>query len=370
MTGAALLLGLASLAAAPSGRVFLRAVETPLPLALVRDRESGENALAQNAAPGRALALGSAPGESVAPEAAKEAAPLVRVERNSGLVRVTAPGGLLTEYRFSDADRPYFHPLLGPGGREMTRAFPMRDVAGEERDHPHHRSLWFAHGSVNGLDFWLGGENGPRIVATGIDGVVEGPVFGGFTARHEWRSPEGRVVLSDERVFRAFAVPEGAKLFDYAVTLRATHGPVVFGDTKEGTMALRLAETLRLTGAVASGRAVNARGVAGADVWGKRAEWIDYSGTVAGAEVGVAVFDHPSNPRHPTWWHARDYGLLAANPFGVHDFEKAAEGTGDFALASGESARFLYGFYLHAGGPDEARVGAVHRAWAAATAER
>jgi hypothetical protein len=321
--------------------------------------------------------VAAVPGVGRAQNAAPEATPLVRVLKTDTLVRVTLPGGLLTEYRWTDAERPYFYPLLGPGGREMTRAFPMRtERPGEEHDHPHHRSLWFAHGAVNGLDFWAGGpgggeKQGPRIVLTEIRDVVEGTASGGFTARHEWRAPDGRVVLTDERVFRAYAPASGdATLFDYAVTLRATHGDVVFGDTKEGTMAIRLAETLRLKGQVAGGRAINSRGVASADVWGKRAEWIDYSGPVAGAEVGVAVFDHPSNPRHPTYWHARDYGLLAANPFGVHDFEKAPAGTGDFTVRSGESVRFVYGFYLHEGSPVEARLDAVYRAWAEAPVPR
>jgi len=292
--------------------------------------------------------------------------PGVAVTKTDSIVRVEVGGALLTEYRWTDAERPYFWPLLGPGGREMTRAFPMKaDAPNEEHDHPHHRSLWFAHGSVNGLDFWQGGPSGPRIALTAIADVASGAESGGFTARHEWRAPDGRVVMTDERVFRAFAGAGPDRLFEWAITLRASHGDVVLGDTKEGTMALRLAETLRLVGPVAAGRAVNARGVSGADVWGKRAEWVDYSGPVGGAPVGVALFDYPSNPRHPTTWHARDYGLVAANPFGLHDFEKSPPGTGDMKMKAGEEARFVYGFWLHEGAPDAARIDSAYRAWAA-----
>jgi hypothetical protein len=124
--------------------------------------------------------------------------------------------------------------------------------------------------------------------------------------------------------------------------LTATERGIVFGDTKEGTFALRLHPNLRLRGAVAKGAASNREGLAGAAVWGKRSAWVAYQGPVDGEEVGVAIFDHPSNPRHPTWWHARDYGLFAANPFGAHDFEGAPEGTGDLALVRGATLTLRY----------------------------
>ena len=94
----------------------------------------------------------------------------------------------------------------------------------------------------------------------------------------------------------------------------------------------------------------------GDKTWGKRAEWCDYSGPVNGKTVGIAIFDHPSNPKHPTWWHVRDYGLFAANPFGVHDFEKKEAGTGNVTIAAGKSVTFKYRFYLHEGDEKQARV--------------
>lgn len=120
-------------------------------------------------------------------------------------------------------------------------------------------------------------------------------------------------------------------------------------------MAIRTCPPLRLkndkkrgvTGA--KGKAVNSAGVRDKAVWGKRAQWVDYSGPVAGKVVGVAIFDHPDNPRHPTWWHARDYGLIAANPFGVHHFERKGAGAGDMKIPAGEKRTFRYRFYFHTG---------------------
>ena len=104
-------------------------------------------------------------------------------------------------------------------------------------------------------------------------------------------------------------------------------------------------------------------GVRDADTWGKRAAWTDYSGLVNGKIVGVAIFDHPDNPRHPTWWHVRDYGLFAANPFGVHDFEKKPEGTGNLTIPAGESVTFRYRIYMHEGDEKQGDVAIQYKAY-------
>ena len=121
-------------------------------------------------------------------------------------------------------------------------------------------------------------------------------------------------------------------------------------------MAMRLAETMRLKGKVGRGHIVNSLGVTDGDTWGKRASWCDYYGLVDGKTIGVAIFDHPANPRHPTWWHVRDYGLFAANPFGVHDFESKPPQTGAMAIPAGKSLTFRYRVYIHFGDEKAGRV--------------
>src|SRR4029077_8335166 len=144
--------------------------------------------------------------------------------------------------------------------------------------------------------------------------------------------------------------------------LHAGQSDVTFGDTKEGTMALRLAETMRLAPnkdnvGKPTGHIVNSEGVRDADTWGKRAAWCDYYGPVAGRTLGAAIFDHPQNPRFPTWWHVRDYGLFAATPFGRHDFEKLPDkAAGNLVVPAGQSVTFRYRFYLHEGDEKEAKV--------------
>jgi hypothetical protein len=273
-------------------------------------------------------------------------------------LRIQINGQLFTEYLFQDVPRPYFYPLLGPDQLPMTRNWPMKTTPDEEHDHPHHRSLWFAHGSVNGHDFWSEERNFGRIVHAGFDEIKSGSSFGLIKSHDRWVTAEGTLVCTDDRILRVYN-PKGRKerVFDFEITLHAVSGDLTLGDTKEGTMAVRLAETMRLKGKVGHGHIVESTGVRDDATWGRRADWCDYYGPVEGKTVGLAIFDHPQNPRHPTWWHVRDYGLFAANPFGQHDFENLPNKTaGNLTIPAGQSVTFRYRFYLHEGDDAQAHV--------------
>jgi hypothetical protein len=262
-----------------------------------------------------------------------------------------------------DAPRPYLFPIIGPGGVGMTRQFPMHaKVEGEDQDHPHHRSLWFTHGSVAGVDFWSEGSKTGRIRQTKVVATESGPVFGKIETRNEWITPEGKKVLDDFRTLTFFPLERGESFIDLNIVLTAADGDVVFGDTKEGSFGIRLAESMKES---RGGVIVNSAGQHGMkEAWGKPAEWVDYSGKVAGQHVGVAIFDHPSSFRHPTHWHVRDYGLFAANPFGYHDFYGDAAKNGSFTLEKGKSMTFHYRVFLHRGGAEDAKVREAYRAFA------
>jgi hypothetical protein len=277
-------------------------------------------------------------------------------------LRVEINGKLFTEYHFKDVPRPFCYPLLGPGGVAMTRNAPMKEVAGEDRDHPHHRSFWFTHGNVNGVDFWSEARDFGKIVHGSFVKVSSGAQEGVIQSRHQWLAKDGTEVCTDERTLRIYNRPDNERLFDYEITIHAGKEHVTFGDTKEGSMALRLAETMRLkpnkfNAGKPTGTIVNSEGVRDGDTWGKRAAWCDYYGPVDGKIVGAAIFDHPQNPRHPTWWHVRDYGLFAANPFGQHDFEKLPDpNAGNLVIPAGKSVTFRYRVYLHEGDEKQAKV--------------
>ncbi len=289
----------------------------------------------------------------------------VRLTQLPDRIRVELGGQLFTEYFFKDVPRPYFYPVMGPGELPMTRNWPMKDAPDEEHDHKHHRSLWFTHGSVNGHDFWSEDKDFGKIVHDGFSEIKSGKE-GVIRSRDKWVAADGTLVCTDERTFRVYAPKNPAeRIFDYEITLHASQGDLKFGDTKEGSMAIRLAETMRLKGKVGHGHIVNSAGVRDDQTWGKRAEWCDYYGPVEGKIVGIAIFDHPQNPRHPTWWHVRDYGLFAANPFGQHDFEKLKDkAAGDLVVPAGKSVTFRYRFYLHQGTAEEAQVASKYQDYA------
>ena len=153
------------------------------------------------------------------------------------------------------------------------------------------------------------------------------------------------------------------RTIDVAFKLRATEGDVVFGDTKEGTFAMRLHPALRVQGKIASGTLTDSEGRLGKEVWGKRARWVHDYGIIDGNDVGVAIFDHPSNLRHPTWWHARTYGLIAANPFGKHDFQGGPSGSGDFVLKKGQEMTLRYQVIVHYGSWSPDRLEFLWKEW-------
>ena len=280
-------------------------------------------------------------------------------------LRVEINGHLFTEYFYKDVPRPYCYPLIGPGGAAMTRNWPMQDVPDEEHDHPHHRSLWFTHGAVNGHDFWSEAKDFGKIVHDGFAEVKSGQKEGLIRARNKWIAKDGTVVCTDEQLIRFYNTAPDHRLLDFEITMHASNGELTFGDTKEGSMAVRMAETMRLKGKVGQGHIVNSEGVRDGETWGKRAAWCDYNGPVNGKTVGIAIFDHPQNPRHPTWWHVRDYGLFAANPFGQHDFEKLPDkDAGKLSVPAGKKVTFRYRLYVHEGDERQAKVAQKYQEYA------
>lgn len=300
----------------------------------------------------------------------------VKLTQQEDRVRVEINGELFTDYVFKGAPHVYYYPLIGPGGARMTRDYPMvPDSKGEDHDHPHHRSLWYSHGSVNGVDFWSETPKAGKIVHDAFLEVKSGAEMGVIRSANKWIGLDGKLVCTDERTFRVHARPNSERLFDFEITLKApTDAEVILGDTKEGSMAIRIAESMRLVkpkekgekkAKPGEGHIVQSTGERDEKTWGKRAEWCDYSGPVQGKTVGIAIFDHPSNPVHPTYWHVRDYGLFAANPFGIHDFtgKKEPAGAGNIVIAPGKSVTFKYRFYLHNGDEKEGKVAERYKEW-------
>ena len=294
----------------------------------------------------------------------------VVLDRHDDRVAVTVEGEEFTTYRFTGHDKPILYPLCAPGGVPLTRSWPIeKGVAGEPEDHPHHESLWFTHGSVNGHDFWA-----PRAHGAGPDGPVphvehvsidrcESGETAILVTTSRWVDPDGQPVLTEHRTM-IFSADETARSIEVTLELVADSGPVTFGDTKEGSFALRVRPALQPKDSNGSqgagGRLVNSEGLVDGAAWGKRARWVDYSGTIDGKAYGIAMLDHPANLRHPTWWHAREYGLSGANPFGIHDFSGEPEGAGNHTIPPGETLVLRYLVVFHEG---DAGAAGIDRRW-------
>jgi len=288
----------------------------------------------------------------------------VKITEREKSLRVDINGELFTEYCFKDVPRPFFYPVIGPTSVPITRHWPMKDGENETKDHPHHRSLWFTHGAINGHDFWSDSPRAGKIVHDKFLKVASDKDMGVIQSQNKYVANDGSIVCTDTRTHKFYNRTD-SQIMDFEVTVHASNGDVVLGDTKEGSMAIRLAPTIRVEGSVAQGHIVNSEGDRDRDAWGKRASWCDCYGPVQGQVVGVAIFDNPENPRYPTWWHVRTYGLFAANPFGVHDFERKPRGAGDMKIDAGQSLTFKYRFYFHKGDTKQARVAEHYEQYAA-----
>ncbi len=273
-------------------------------------------------------------------------------------------------YVGSAAPKPYLHPLRAADGTVVTRGFPMLpDVPGEAHDHPHHRGLWFTHGDVNGYDFWANeesqkgaGKGKGRVVLERLDKATTGKRSATLNASFAWKTPTGETLLIETRKMTFYSDPK-LRTIDFDITL-SPQVEVTFGDTKEGMFAIRLAAPLEeeqpkdIPEPKRTGKMVNAANKSGEkNVWGKRSPWLDYSGQIDGQTVGIAVLDHPGNPRTPTYWHARGYGLLAANIFGLHDFEADKSRDGSLTIRPGQPLRFRYRVVIHPGNAGQAGIG-------------
>jgi hypothetical protein len=285
----------------------------------------------------------------------------VRVEEKDRNLEIRIKDQLFTRYDTTTGpNKPYFYPLYAPDNRLVVRHYPLEKVAGETADHPHHRGMWFTHGAVNGEDYWSEGGRTAKTVHSKYEDIRSGQVRGYFRAATDWINREGAKVAEDVREVNVYNLAEG-RLMDFTLTLKAVGGPLVLGDTKEGSFGLRLADSMRVAGG--DGHIETSTGLKDGAAWGKRAEWVDYYGTVDGETVGVAILDNPKNLRHPTYWHVRDYGLFAVNPFGLHDFEKGQPGgAGNYTIPAGGTLTFRYRLLFHKGATADARIADL---WAA-----
>lgn len=276
----------------------------------------------------------------------------VELKEESETIDITLNGRPFTTFRYSKTQyRPYFFPVLGPNGCEVTRG----ETSEISKDHVHHRSLYVAYGEVNDVDLWGEGSNCGRVVVQGFRQKHGGAVVSRIYIDNNWETKDGEVLMTDKQNFRIYNLPENGTVVDLDLSFIASAGDVHFGDTKEGgIMCIRVNPSMNASD---GGKIENAfGGINEGETWGKRANWCDYSGVVDGTSVGIAVFDHIVNPRYPTYWHVRNYGLMGSNIFGSGTFERDPSKDGSYTLKQGEEMHFRFRVLIHAG---DATVGKV-----------
>lgn len=302
----------------------------------------------------------------------------VDLKRSRDKIDVVIGGKVFTTYYLSATTaKPYLMPLQTASGVIISRSFPVgNDVTGadvrNDSFEPHQRPLYFGHGNVDGLDFW--GEQifdrffsdhahqayGHMLLKT-VEEAAESQNRATVRARFRLLDPKEREVGEETQAF-TFLGDDRTRTIDCEFTLYATAGPLVLGDTKEGTFGIRLTAEL----SAPHDQMLNSQGGRGERaIWGKHAEWVNYSGVVAGKPVGIAVFDSPSSFRHPTTWHARAYGLLAANPFATREFTKDRNQDGSWTIPEGQSLKFRYRVLIFDGELSAAQLAAMYSEYAA-----
>jgi hypothetical protein len=248
----------------------------------------------------------------------------------------------------------------------------MEKFAGETDDHPHHRGLFFSHGDISGFNFWAteAGQpappNGPKKGSMKLKQIVEtkgGAKSGTIKVVFDGLDSSGKAIMTETRTITFHDDPK-LRIIDYDIQIDPLE-KLKFADTKEGTFGLRLATSMTEDSKL-GGRMISSTGAeTEKNVWGKAFPWVDYDGPVNGQTVGVAIFDNPANPRYPTYWHARAYGLFAANPFGLHDFFADNSKDGSMTVEAHKPVRFRYRVVIHSGDVRAADIAGLFKQYTA-----
>jgi hypothetical protein len=289
-------------------------------------------------------------------------------------VVVTASGKPFTTFIYPDTlEKHTLYPIYAPDGQVITRGFPVSPRAGDPTDHPHHLGLWLNYEKVNGLDFW---NNSYNIKADKkhlygwiqVDSIIQlkSGKTGEFKVISTWHDQKKNILLRELTHF-VFSAEKDKRIIDRITTLTAVEDTVFFTDVKDGLLGLRVTPELQIptkqdtslkdkgsnvtrVDAIikSTGNYITSEGKQGDSAWGTRGKWCLLYGTLKSSVISIAIIDHPQNPGYPTYWHARGYGLFAANPLGQKVFSNGKDSL-NLTLLKNESVTFRYRVVIAAG---------------------
>jgi hypothetical protein len=294
---------------------------------------------------------------------------------NQQKISITVGGKPFTEFVYTDTmEKPFLYPIYAADGQTITRGFPWNPQPNDPTDHPHHIGLWMNYEKVNGLDFW---NNSFAIAADKKKNYgwirtekileTESGAKGKLAYAADWTDQQKNLLLQEKTSF-IFGAGDNVRVIDRITTLTAVQD-VSFPDAKDGMLGLRVAHELELpitetkeykdgNGNVTkvtapkdittTGNYLTSQNKEGDAAWGTRGNWCMMYGRKGGDVISIAIIDHPDNVGYPTYWHARNYGLFAANPLGQKVFSNGKEAL-DFQLKKGQSTTFRYRIVIASG---------------------
>lgn len=314
---------------------------------------------------------------AVAGFAVAQRKPKVEVKKVNGADKyaVTIDGKPFTDFVFTDMmEKPFLYPIYAGNGETITRGFPWKPEPNDPVDHPHHIGLWFNYENVNGLDFWnnsfaIPAEKKKQYGWIRTDDITEtsSGAKGKLVYTASWTDQQKNILMREKTTY-VFSVVNGNRIIDRTTILTAVQD-VSMPDVKDGMLGLRVAHELELPvkqtkeykddkgivtkvtatkDATVTGNYITSAGKEGDAAWGTRGVWCMLYGKKGGDTISIAMIDHPDNPGYPTYWHARNYGLFAANPLGQKVFSEGKQVL-NYTLPKGQQASFRYRIVIAAG---------------------
>jgi hypothetical protein len=296
-------------------------------------------------------------------------------EKNKNTIDIFIGEKLFTSFLYPDTlEKPVLYPVYASNEKMITRGFPLHPLPDEPTDHPHHLGLWLNYENVNGLDFWnnsyaipAGKKHSYGWIKTDRILKTSGGATGILSYHANWTNQKNDVLL-EEMTGYEFSGTDHQRIIDRITVLKA-NTDVLFKDAKDGMLGLRVAHELQIPAtkdqkftddkgnvtvikvsadSIANGNYLTSEGKQGDDAWSTRAVWCKMYGKIGNDSVSIAIIDHPANPNYPTFWHARGYGLFAANPLGEKIFTNG-KSEKNLKLKKGESVRFYYRIVIEDG---------------------
>ena len=299
---------------------------------------------------------------------------IIEKDKMENKINVSIGGKYFTSFIYSDTlEKPFLYPILSAAGQTITRGFPINPRKGDKTDHPHHIGLWLNYESVNGIDFWNNSYAIPKdqkakygwIRNVKVTGFKNRKNTGELTYSANWEKQDRTSLLKEESAF-LFTGDANTRIIERTTRLTAQKDTVYFRDVKDGLLGLRVGSELEgsstkpkeftdnhgtstsVEASSGTGVYLTSEGKKGNDAWGTRGTWCMLSGKIGGETVSIIIIDHSSNPGYPTYWHARDYGLFAANPLGQKIFSQGKKEL-NFHLNPGQTVTFKYKIVIGSG---------------------